>query len=111
MSKLRYMLDGRLGVATVLKSDIISSGAKQEDTEGFIDFVMGVEGVEVGVCLMEMSPNVFKASFRSKGPNVNAVAGVFGGGGHVLASGCQVNGEDEEVVDRIRYEVSKELID
>jgi 16S rRNA C1402 N4-methylase RsmH len=35
----------------------------------------------------------------------------FGGGGHVLASGCQIHGEYEEVVDKLRYAVIQHLID
>ena len=52
----------------------------------------------------------YKASFRSKGTvNVNEVAGVFGGGGHVLASGCMLFGDLEEIVDKISYAVRQRL--
>ena len=60
---------------------------------------------------METGKNKFKVSFRSKGADVNAVAGTFGGGGHILASGCQIQGEYEEVVDKISFAVSRQLID
>ncbi len=109
MSKLRYFLDGRFAVATVRLSDFSDAGAQQNETEGFIDFVMGIDGVEVGACVMETQPNKYKISFRSKNADVNSVASNFGGGGHVLASGCQISGDYEEVVDKIRYAVSKEL--
>lgn len=111
MSKIRFMLDGRFAIATVMLSDLNESGAKADETEGFIDFVMGIEGVEVGACLLEMAPESFKISFRSKSANVNAVAGSFGGGGHILASGCRINLPYEEVIDRITFAVSRELKD
>ncbi len=111
MSKIRFFLDGRFAVATVLLSDLEKSGAKQEETEGFIDFVMGINTVEVGACLLETSRDSFKVSFRSKETDVNAVAGTFGGGGHVLASGCRINHPYEEVVDRICYAVSQHIKD
>lgn len=111
MSKIRYFLDDRFAVATIRLSDIEQTKARPEDTEGFIDFVMGVDTVEVGACIMELSNNKYKISFRSKGPDVNAVAGTFGGGGHVLASGCQINGDYEEVVDKITFAVSRYLED
>ena len=109
MNKLRFLLDGRLAFATVSLKDIAESGAKQDETEGFIDFIMGISSVEVGVCMLETEKDKYKISFRSRGADVNAVAGEFGGGGHTLASGCKITGEYEEVVDRIRFAVSKYL--
>ncbi len=111
MSKIRYFLDGRFAVASILESQLVDSGAKKDETEGFIDFVMGIDGVEVGACILEMDKNKFKISFRSKGTNVNEVASTFGGGGHVLASGCQIQGEYEEVVDKICFAVSRHIKD
>ena len=111
MEKIRYFFDGRFAVATVRLSDFAAVGAKQEETEGFIDFVMGIVGVEIGACVMEIKPDKFKISFRSKSADVNAVAGSFGGGGHTLASGCQINGEYEEVIDKIQFAVGRELPD
>lgn len=111
MSKIRYFLDDRFAVATVFKSDLLSSGAKPDETEGFVDFIMGINTVEVGACLMEIDKNKYKISFRSKGTDVNAVASTFGGGGHTLASGCQIFGEYEEIIDRITFAVSREIKD
>jgi phosphoesterase RecJ-like protein len=109
MSNIKYFLDDRLAIITMFKKDFLETGAKREDTEGFIDFVMGIDTVKVGIALTEMDNGSFKASMRSKGPNVSAIAGVYGGGGHVLASGCQISGEYEEVVDKIRFAVSQHL--
>ena len=72
---------------------------------------MGISSVEVGACILELEKNKFKISFRSKGADVNAVAGTFGGGGHVLASGCQISGEYEEVIDKITFAVSRYIED
>lgn len=101
MNNIRYFIKDAFAVATVTKTDLKETDAKADETEGFIDFVMGIDGVKVGACIMETGENKFKISFRSTGTDVNAVAGVFGGGGHVLASGCQIFGEYEEVVDKI----------
>ena len=109
MSKIRYLLEDKLAIATVRLSDIAACSAEQSDTEGFIDFIMGIDGVEVGICILETANDKYKISFRSKEANVSAVAATFGGGGHVLASGCQISGEYEEVVDKLRFAVSREL--
>ena len=41
--------------------------------------------------------------------NVNEVASVFGGGGHILASGCMICGFYEDVKDKIIKAVSDVL--
>lgn len=109
MSKLRYFENDRFAVATVFKEDLEKAQATASETEGFIDFIMGIDCVEVGACIMEISKNKFKVSLRSKTADVSAVASSFGGGGHVLASGCQIAGDYEDVVDRVRFAVSREL--
>ncbi|MBO5927820.1 MAG: bifunctional oligoribonuclease/PAP phosphatase NrnA [Clostridia bacterium] len=111
MSKLRYLLEDRLCVLTVTENDLKVSNAKRDETEGFIDLVMGIDCVEVGVSVMEVGTESYKISFRSKGTDVNEIAGVFGGGGHVLASGCRLNGCLEEVIDKVRYAVKQHLKD
>jgi phosphoesterase RecJ-like protein len=111
MSNIKYFLDDRLAIITMFKKDFLETGAKREDTEGFIDFVMGIDTVKVGIALTEMDNGSFKASMRSKGPNVSAIAGVYGGGGHVLASGCQIFGDYYEVVDKLVYTVSQYMED
>ncbi|MBE7087197.1 MAG: bifunctional oligoribonuclease/PAP phosphatase NrnA [Clostridiales bacterium] len=111
MSKLRYFLDGRLCIGTISLLDLENTGAFPHETEGFIDFIMGIKGVEVGVCIMQIDEQKVKCSFRSKSVDVNAVASRFGGGGHVLASGCQMKCELEEAVDDIRYTVSQFIPD
>lgn len=109
MSKIRYFYDNKLAIATARLTDIEESGAEQNETEGFIDFIMGIKGVEIGATIMEVSPNKFKVSLRAKSADVSAVASSFGGGGHKLASGCQISGEYEEVVDRLSFACSREL--
>lgn len=111
MSKIRYELDGKLAFITVFNSELERTGAKQAETEGFIDFIMGIHGVEVGMCMLEVATNKFKISLRSRGTDVNAVAGEFDGGGHVLASGCQIHGEYEEVVDRLTVAVKRHIVE
>ncbi len=108
-SKIRYFLDDKLAVITVTQKDLETTGATKDETEGFIDFVMGIDTVEVGASVMEIASNKYKISLRSKTVDVNAVASTFGGGGHHCASGCQIFGEYEEVVDKICFAVSREI--
>ena len=79
-------------------------------TEGFIDYPLSVNGVEVAVSIMENKDNCYKVSLRSKGRvNVNEVASAFGGGGHILASGCLISGFYEDVKDKLIREIGFQL--
>lgn len=110
MDHIRFALEDRLAMIVVKKEDMQMFEAKQEDTEGFVDFPLTIEGVEVAIAFMESRKGQFKVSLRSKGSaNVNAVAGVYGGGGHILASGCMMFGDIEDIIDRMTYTVSQYL--
>ena len=110
LANLRFALDDRLTFILVKSRDLEETGADRSMTEGFVDYPLTIDGVEVSVSLLEMKPGQYKASLRSKGKvNVNAVASAFGGGGHVLASGCMLFGEYEEVVERLTYAVYQHL--
>ena len=52
----------------------------------------------------------YKISLRSKRyADVNKIAGVYGGGGHVRAAGCMLFGDVEEILDKLVYTVSQYL--
>ncbi len=108
LSKLRYYFKDQLAISLVEKAALEKYGLRQDETEGIVDFALTVDSVEVSVCLMEVKPEQYKASFRSKGKvNVNEIARAFGGGGHILASGCMLFGSKEEVLDRLQFTVSQ----
>ncbi len=102
INNMRFFEDGKISIISIFKSDFEKFSASQDMTEGFIDYPLSIEGVEVAVSIMESNANTYKVSFRSKGKiNVNEVASSFGGGGHVLASGCVVCGFYEDVKEKI----------
>lgn len=73
-------------------------GGNSEDLEGLVDYPRTLEGVEVGLLFRTLKDGATKISFRSNGAvDVNRVAGLFGGGGHVRASGAVVARPLEEV--------------
>lgn len=109
INRMRFELGDKLVFLTVTQKDFAETGTDKSQTEGFVDYPLSIEGVEVSISLMEVKKNQYKASLRSKKTDVNAVAGQFGGGGHVLASGCMLFGEYEEVVERLKYAVYRQL--
>lgn len=110
MSKIRFALDDKLTFITITAKDMQETGADKSLTEGFVDFPLTIDGVEVSVALMEAQKDRYKVSLRSKGKvNVNAIATSFGGGGHILASGCMLCGSVEHVIDKLTYAVYQNL--
>ena len=88
--RIKTAFGGRVAYATVTKRDRQSQGASLEHFETAIDVVRSVEFVEISFVVKEMDNGEFKASLRSTGKDVAAIASAFSGGGHIRASGCTV---------------------
>ena len=91
LSNLRR--EGRLAWMWITCDDVIRSSAAEEDCEGLVNYAIGISGVDVAVFLRELTNHRVRLSLRSKGEiNVARVAERFGGGGHLHASGCTIDG-------------------
>ena len=76
------------------------------DSVNVFSEIMSVEGVEMGI-YFKVSKEHIDISFRSNDKiDVAKLAGIFGGGGHKVASGAKVEGGFDE----IRAKVIKEAI-
>ena len=112
MSGMRYYNDDKTALIVITRDAMQKCNADIGMTEGFVEFPLSVDGVEVACSLMEMKERQYKVSLRSKWKtDVSKIAGVFGGGGHVRASGCMLFGELEEVIDKLTYAISQYLDD
>ena len=110
MNNIRFALEDKFAFVIISEKDMAELNADKSLTEGFVDFPLTIDGVEVSASLLENKKGQYKVSLRSKGKvNVNSVATTFGGGGHVLASGCMLFGELEEVIERLSYAVYQNL--
>ena len=93
LETLAFDWDRKVGYMVVLQSDIERAGAREEHTEGFVNIPRSIEGVAVSILFTELSEHQYKLSLRSKGKvNVERVASAFGGGGHINAAACYING-------------------
>jgi phosphoesterase RecJ-like protein len=94
--------EGRIAWLWVTHTDMVRTGAVEEDCEGIVNYAIGVSGVEVAVFLRELPDHRVRLSLRSKGKvHVAEVAERFGGGGHDNASGCTLEGPLYSAMDRI----------
>lgn len=102
LNTLEVTEDGQIAVLVVTLDMLKDAGADKDITEGFVNFARAVEGVEVGILFRESKPGEYKMSFRSRGNiNVAEIGGIFGGGGHKNAAGCNITGTLEEVKEKI----------
>ncbi|MCD6117406.1 bifunctional oligoribonuclease/PAP phosphatase NrnA [bacterium] len=100
LSTLEFHFDGKVS-CMYLVNGFVSEGSNV-DTEGFVDYLLAIDGTEVEFFMIEEKPDYFRISLRSKEyVDVNAVAGEFGGGGHQRAAGCRVAGKADEVKEKL----------
>ena len=77
-------------------------GALPNDTEDVVNLTLAVKGAQAAVIFVGQTRGGFKLSFRSQGAlDCNQVARHFGGGGHKAAAGAFVEGNLDEVQDRV----------
>lgn len=99
--RLEFLEDGKIAFTYITKADEEQVGAENGDYDGIVENGRDVEGVEVSIFLRETDKGI-KASLRSKSyVNVSEAAMMFGGGGHVRASGCMLQGNIEQAKNQI----------
>ncbi len=102
LAAVQLAADGRIAWVTVPHTWFKETGGTAEDLGGLAETLRGVAGVEVACVLREDRPGKVKVSLRSRSDaNVHDVAAQFGGGGHVKASGCTIEGTLEAVQPRV----------
>ena len=62
-----------------------------DSTEGIIDLIRVIDGVEVAFLLTCKEKNLCRVSMRSRTVNVSEIAQSLGGGGHIRAAGCTIH--------------------
>ncbi len=92
---------GHLGYMYVSRRMFAEARAAYGDAEGFVEFPLAVDGVDVALLFTE-TPSGTKISFRSKGSRgVHRWARSFGGGGHRNAAGAYVRRPLDEVIKQV----------
>ena len=104
------LLDGKIIFSAVRQKEMSFYGVGPSDLEGIVQQLMGTVGVETAIFLYETAPQQFKVSLRSREKvDVSEIASYFGGGGHVRAAGCTMQGSVYDVVNNITYHIEKQL--
>jgi len=108
LDRLELLHDGKIAFKYLLKEDFEKVGAMLGDHEGIVDIGRSIDGVEVSVFIRETDG--FTISLRSTGSvDVNKVANEFGGGGHKMAAGGQIDKTLQETKEIVINEIKRAL--
>lgn len=113
LQKMRIDCGGRLITTYIEAEDYEDTGSGEEMTEGIVDHLRSVEGVEVAAVVRDQLSSegaVRRISLRAAEPgiDVSRIARQFGGGGHVKAAGCSSELGYEEILGRLCDELDSE---
>ena len=108
--KSQLLLGGKCIASYITKKEMGEFGVTSKDLEGIVSQLRITKGVEVAVFMYELEEGTFKVSLRSKRyANVSAVAQNFGGGGHIRAAGCALQGTPEEIIEKITEQLALQI--
>jgi phosphoesterase RecJ-like protein len=107
-SKLYF--DGKVIVAAISQETMKEFDVLPKHLDGIVNQLRVTKGVRVAVFLYENEDHTYKASFRVNGDfDASKLAMHFGGGGHVKAAGCTLEGSIDEIIERVLAEIGKRL--
>ncbi|MBE1423786.1 phosphoesterase RecJ-like protein [Desulfomicrobium macestii] len=109
LQQARLYADGQISLICFTRELFEQTGTGPEDTEGLVNTVLYVNGVQVAISLREEEQGI-KFSLRSKSStNVQTVAFRFGGGGHRNAAGGTLLMDMEQAKATMIQAVTEEL--
>ena len=103
-------MDGKCIVSAIDKKTLDFYGAASKDLEGIVNQLRITKGIECAIFMYEVGNLEYKVSLRScKYVDVSKVAAFFGGGGHVRAAGCNINGTFHDAINNISKQIELQM--
>ena len=111
MERMEILEDGKVTFTYMNKKDEEEVGAEPGDHEGLVEIGRDIEGIEVSIFIRQKeNEDAYKISMRSGNKvNVSDICFLFGGGGHPRAAGALIQGNVEQVKEKLMKEVRKAL--
>lgn len=104
------IMDGRCIVSYIDKKTMDFYQVTSKDFEGIVSQIKLTKGTDCAVFMYEIRTLEYKVSLRSTDKvNVARVAEMFGGGGHVRAAGCTMNGTFHDVINNLTVHIEEQL--
>jgi phosphoesterase RecJ-like protein len=110
LATMRVEMDGRLAWAKVTRGMLREANAAMAESEGIIDTLNSIAGLELAILFKEVQGDLTKISVRSRGAvDAAALCASFGGGGHIRAAGAEIARSMDDAV-RFVLAAAKEAI-
>jgi phosphoesterase RecJ-like protein len=110
LATMRVEMEGRLAWAKVTRRMLKEAGAVMAESEGIIDNLNSIAGLELAILFKEVNSDLTKISVRSRGGvDAAAMCAIFGGGGHIRAAGAEIGKSMDEAI-RLVLATAKEAI-
>ena len=110
LSALEIFGGGCGAIAHLTLEDMKEIGAEPFETDGVIQKLRSISGVEYAAFVKEKEPGVIRVSMRAKRRgNVASIASELGGGGHVKAAGCTLNMPLDEAVNLVKSKLNEAI--
>ena len=91
LSTLQITDDGKIASVYATQAMFRKTGTAADAVEGVVNQIQAIAGVEVALCVSEMTDRSTKVSLRSQEyVDVSQLAAEFQGGGHARAAGCRI---------------------
>lgn len=104
------IMDDRCIVSVVSRRMMEFYRVTSKDLDGIVNQLQSVKGVDCAIFMYETGTLEYKVSMRSNGKvDVSAVAMKFGGGGHVRAAGCTMNGTYRDNINNLCREIAEQF--
>jgi phosphoesterase RecJ-like protein len=112
ISEMEYYFEDRCSIICLTTQMMNESGVEPAEFDGLASIPLTVEGVIIGITIKQRHENVYKLSVRTTDEmDASAFCKGFGGGGHIRAAGCEIEGTLEEVKSRVLGAVEAALED
>ncbi len=110
LDSIEVAAGGKVSIMTLTRSMLAETKTQPEDIDGLINYAKRIEDVKLAALLQEMEngnrgsgdPPRFHVSLRSDGAvDVAEIAAAFGGGGHAVAAGFNIDSPLDEIKAKI----------
>ncbi|MBQ5311151.1 MAG: DHH family phosphoesterase [Oscillospiraceae bacterium] len=98
----RFFADGRIAGFVLKYADYVELGITDSDVEGINDIAEEPQGIKAGIVVREKNKGKCRISVRAvHGCKADEICAAVGGGGHANAAGAAMDGDPDEVLEKI----------